>query len=1239
MKIKRKYFLLILLLILPVVFYSLSELKVNDKGESSTVDVKDNENDETLAAGSNNYYVCTVWTLEKYNGVGVQISESDVKKQNLKKCGAVGTKKDLSVNMSCYSLQSGKYYKYSAIVNSKTDFFKTKQNNYTCVTKSFNSCSELPVDVCSLFSYCTRSGLKCTDSYANVNGDRYITVNTKTNNHSLSKCTKVKVLSCSRATRTCSYQYKGSTGEGLNETAISTSLPSDCSNGQQSNNGYNVNKTVYINQNIKTNTHTLKKCDKVYVKTCQGNAQGAICSYTYNGSSGTGLSTKYYSSSLPSDCSNNNGGSNNNTKSCTSIRDSSVCEKTSGCIWRQQACYSTGSGGNSDKPSDTPPRDDSYTLNAIRYITQDISSLGLKKCDTVYVKVCNGKAQGAVCTFDKDKKGGTSGRGLDAKYFDTSKPSSCTSTPVKVVPKNDTNVETINDDMYVLRDTGILNCGDKVRVTTCTSTGNNTTKVCDVTIVNNRITSTQVDFSNLTYSYDSVPASCREQTLYTTKAVPEYTSTSQIGSSVSSNIHCGTMVTVENISTSCSYGSGKNYCEAKLNGKTVYIQYANLADAKPDNCEDSGSSSTDGKMCVYNSSKNDYKWIEKNDASKNYANGYKDTDIVNESDCKDPNVGEKSCTTSSKATNVTEIKKIINICYEKKNDSITNDVDINTMYTCASDYTKNPAKLNEDTCKNIKNGTCHKSYVISCSSAKRPGIEIASSLLNQGVGTITIRGRKVAADVKSYYLDEQKVPSNDSLWKDFSDANTVAYEQKPAGLYYAWVRDVNGLISRPMYAIVHDADINNTLKSLDVSDANDVALTLRAIDGATANTDEIMPSNYALLSNRLNTDSTLAGFDSLSMGYEIDVNSSKISVYATLTSEDAKYVEGYEPRTVDLDYGRNTILIKIESNSGKVRTYTIIANRTDDRVNNNLLSDLTVSKGNISFDPYVTNYDINVGKNVKSVNVNANLASDTSAFVSGFEPRSVDLNNDVTTAIIKTISETGSTRSYVLTFNKTLDEEEEVSNSVLLDTLFIRGTVLGFNKEVFDYSVTIPYEYSFTEVYAFPESDNATVEISGNANLQIGANNIEIKVTNKNKTNVYNVTVNRKEPGLEISNDVTLSSLNVKGYKLDFKPDVLDYQVKIKRERSLIITATPTSNRSDIYMYGNNDLTGFSTVRVKVVAENGNTNIYSIDIQKDSYNKVLEVTATVIGCVIFLGAAIIIVVRKKHKKMKEYLGK
>lgn len=171
-----------------------------------------------------------------------------------------------------------------------------------------------------------------------------------------------------------------------------------------------------------------------------------------------------------------------------------------------------------------------------------------------------------------------------------------------------------------------------------------------------------------------------------------------------------------------------------------------------------------------------------------------------------------------------------------------------------------------------------------------------------------------------------------------------------------------------MFAVVHDADITNTLQTLSVKDANDVAVTLNSIEGENAYLD-VMPSDYSLLSNRLKNDKTLAGFDSLSMGYKIEVNSDKISVFATLTSSDASYVEGYEPRTVNLDYGENKILIKIKNKEGKVRTYTIIAIRTDDRVSNNLLTDLTVSKGKIEFDPYVTDYDIEVPKNTKKVSI------------------------------------------------------------------------------------------------------------------------------------------------------------------------------------------------------------------------------------------------------------------------------
>lgn len=1160
MKIKRKYFLLILLLILPVVFYSLSYVKVSKSlGSVETPEILDEYDENNLVADSFNK-PCSSYSKANCNG---KIYSKD------------GVKYECEAGTF-----SGCVEKYMYVPSSKVGYYKC---DGSCSYKSAN----------------TRILKKCK---------RY-------NNKFCDKSGKVTFRA--KAGKGFSDKFEWGGGSSGSTTSVKwCSLDSNISACTVSIPTYKITNSDYAfrfwstRDDCKTNanisaTGTTRISDDVTYYLCLKETTKKK------------VTINFYANGDGAKVSNNN--------------DFSY---------------------NSDSSKATRICNGSCAVYAPSVSRAGYSFLGWCKWSTSCKnpKPVIGIAHDSDASYYAQWKKKDSSSGQDQKPTDkvtqkpTQKPTQSSSSkiqekvPTEDIPTNDNDKEDVYKKFIVVKDDGNLICGDEIMVTKCTKGSNN--KICDVTFVNDYKLETQINYKYLVDSYDQVPEACLDRTMYTTKSVPMYTKVSEIGNSVSSTIPCGSKIVITNMGARCSNGPGKNYCEAKYNNtQTVFVDKASLADAKPDTCDGSGSGSTSGEMCVYNSSKNDYKWIKKEDASKNSANGYKETDIVNENDCKDSSESEKSCTTSSKATDVTELKKLINICYEKKNDKITNDTDINSMYTCASDYTKNPVKLNEDTCKNIKDGTCHKSYVVSCASAKRPGIEIAASLLNQGVGTITIRGRKVAAEVKSYYLDEQKIPSNDSLWKDFSDTNTVAYEQKPAGLYYAWVRDVNGIISRPMYAVVHDADINNTLKSLSVSDADDISLTLKAIGGTTANTDEIMPSNYALLSNRLNTDSTLAGFDSLSMGYEIDVNSSKISVYATLTSDDAKYVEGYEPRTVDLDYGRNTILIKIQSNSGKVRTYTIIANRTDDRVNNNLLSDLTVSKGKISFDPYVTNYDIEVGKNVKSVNINANLASDTSAFVTGFTPRKVDLNNDITTAIIKTISETGSTRSYVLTFKKTLEDEGGVDDSALLDTLFIRGTTLGFNREVFDYSVTVPYEYEYTEVYAFPESDNASVEVTGNAGLRVGANNVEIKVTNKRKINIYNVTVIRREPGIDISNDVTLSSLNVKGYKLDFKPDVLDYQVKIKRERSLIITATPTSNRSDIYMYGNNDLTGFSTVRVKVVAENGNTNIYSIDIQKDSYNKVLEVTATVIGCVIFLGAAIIIVVRKKHKKMKEYLGK
>ena len=72
-------------------------------------------------------------------------------------------------------------------------------------------------------------------------------------------------------------------------------------------------------------------------------------------------------------------------------------------------------------------------------------------------------------------------------------------------------------------------------------------------------------------------------------------------------------------------------------------------------------------------------------------------------------------------------------------------------------------------------------------------------------------------------------------------------------------------------------------------------------------------------------------------------------------------------------------------------------------------------------------------------------------------------------------------------------------------------------------------------------------------------------------------------------------------------------------------------------MYGNNDLTGFSTVRVKVIAENGLTNIYSIDIEKATYNKTVEIISAAIVIIVVSSLSVYLITKNRKKTKKEYL--
>lgn len=589
-----------------------------------------------------------------------------------------------------------------------------------------------------------------------------------------------------------------------------------------------------------------------------------------------------------------------------------------------------------------------------------------------------------------------------------------------------------------------------------------------------------------------------------------------------------------------------------------------------------------------------------------------------------------TCNSSEKQTNVVG-NVTIKIC--NKDDNIENR---DKFVTCATDY-KKYYKLVNDQCGENPNDNCYREYEFTCTFGKAPGISASAGILDSdGFGTINITGYDYGnVGLKGYFISPGYIPSESYKWEPF-DSNNKATTKQPAGTYFVWAMNNKNVMSNSVLVKVYDADLSTTMSTFHAIDGNGDIVQMKQLDNQVANADQIVDAKYALLSNKLLADADGTGFDKLVTSYEITTTSNKIALYATLTSEDAGYVEGFEPRTVYLDYGENAVMISIMNNEGRERIYSFIVNRVDDRDNDSTLKSVKLSKGKIDFDPYVTNYDVEIGKNTKKVSINAELNSEYAYFVEGYEPRTIDITEDKQSALIKVMSETESIRTYVFTFTKK-GYVEEPTDSAYLSSLTIPGTQFAFDRETYEYTITVPFETDRVPIYAFAESENATVDVSDSNDLDVGNNQVEITVTNGKNSKIYNLNIIRKQEGLDISNSTKLGMLSIKGYNINFDPNVLDYTVKIKREKTLMIAATPESNRADIYMYGNNDLTGFSTVRVKVIAENGATEIYSIDIKKDAYNKKLEIIVASVGCLVIIISGIIIISKRKKNNKKEYM--
>lgn len=96
--------------------------------------------------------------------------------------------------------------------------------------------------------------------------------------------------------------------------------------------------------------------------------------------------------------------------------------------------------------------------------------------------------------------------------------------------------------------------------------------------------------------------------------------------------------------------------------------------------------------------------------------------------------------------------------------------------------------------------------------------------------------------------------------------------------------------------------------------------------------------------------------------YDIEVNNDVTSLNIIATKEDETDNIIISENAKLLEVGKNVITITVENSEGKSIIYEINATRKDNRSDNNFLSSLVISGYTLAFNPSVSEYTLNIGK-------------------------------------------------------------------------------------------------------------------------------------------------------------------------------------------------------------------------------------------------------------------------------------